>query len=148
MLVCIPTIGSAGLDDTVCDHFGSAAYFTIYNSESGELTILENAEADHVHGSCQPRNRLGDHEINAVICGGMGRRAIEALNAEGIRIFVAESRDVRQVIEQINSGNLTEMDPHAACRGHGDHHDHRPTELPSAPHDHSGGCCGRGKNSN
>ena len=147
MLVCIPTNGNAGLDDTVCGHFGSAAYFTIYNSESGELTILENGNADHVHGSCQPRTKLGDHEINAIICGGMGRRAIEALNAEGIRIFQTDSRDVAQVVEQIKSGDLREMDLQTACRGHGYDHgqDHRTGELPNAPHEHGGGsCCGRG----
>ena len=145
MFVCIPTNGNAGLEDTVCDHFGSAAYFTIYNSESGELTILENGSADHTHGSCQPRTKLGDHEINAVICGGMGRRAIEALNAEGIRIFHADSSDVKQVVEQIKSGNLREMEPHTACAGHGNVHEHRASELPNAPHGHGGGsCCGRG----
>lgn len=42
MLACIPTEGSTGLDDVVCDHFGSAPCFTLYDSETEEVTVLEN----------------------------------------------------------------------------------------------------------
>jgi predicted Fe-Mo cluster-binding NifX family protein len=45
MLACIPTNGSAGLEDTVFDHFGSAPFFTLFDSETGEVTVLENRNA-------------------------------------------------------------------------------------------------------
>ena len=119
MRACIPTNGNAGAADTVSDHFGSAPYFTLYDSESGDISILENRNAHNSHGSCHPMAKLAGNKIDAVICGGMGRRAIEALNNDGIRIFIAETRNVNELIEQIKSDSLTEIDPAQACRGHG-----------------------------
>ena len=123
MLACIPTNGSAGLEDTVCDHFGSAATFTLFNSDTGEITVLDNRNAHHSHGTCHPMNQLAKHKIDAVVCVGMGRRAIEALNVEGIRIYHSGSSKVSEVVENIKTGNLQEMDPAKACRGHGQHAD-------------------------
>lgn len=119
MLVCIPTKGNAGLDDEVFDHFGSAPFFTLYDSENGELKIVENRNAHHDHGTCHPMNQLMKYRINSVVCSGMGRRAIEALNSEGITTYQADSEKVCDVIENIKSGKLSEIDPARACRGHG-----------------------------
>jgi predicted Fe-Mo cluster-binding NifX family protein len=85
MLTCIPTKGPDGLDDTISDHFGSAPFFTIYDTDSDQITIVENRNAHHDHGTCHPMNQLAKHDIDCVACVGMGRRAIEALNSEGIK---------------------------------------------------------------
>lgn len=119
MLVCIPTNGNTGLEDAVCNHFGSAGFFTLYDSDTGELNIIENRNAHHDHGTCHPMNQLAKHHIDCVVCSGMGRRAIEALNSEGIEIYKSNSVKVGEVIEQIKSGDLEKMDPAKACRGHG-----------------------------
>jgi len=122
MLACIPTRGNAGSEDTVFDHFGSAPYFTLYDSETGEMTVLENRNAHHSHGTCHPMAQLTRYRINCVICSGMGRRAIEALNSEGIKIYHSPSSKVEEVIEKLKTEALVEMDPLTACRGHGQGH--------------------------
>ncbi|MFH2055761.1 MAG: NifB/NifX family molybdenum-iron cluster-binding protein [bacterium] len=119
MLACIPTQGNAGRDDRVHDHFGSAPFFTFYNSESDEVSVLPNQNAQHEHGNCQPLNHLAQQHIDCVICGGMGRRAIEAFNAEGIAVFQSNSETVGELIEKIRANDLTPIDPKKACRGHG-----------------------------
>lgn len=119
MLACVPTKGDAGLNDTVSEHFGSAPYFTLFDSDAGEFTIVENRNAHHDHGTCHPMNQLAKYHIDCVVCAGMGRRAIEALNSEGIKTYHADSMMVSQVIEQLKANALTEMDPRTACRGHG-----------------------------
>lgn len=124
MLYCIPTNGNAGLDDTLCAHFGSAPYFTLYNSESEKLQVLENRNSHHEHGTCHPMHQLDPYEINGVVCLGMGWRAITTLNQNGIRIYRAKSKKVADVIETIEDGTLQEMDPETACQGHGHHHTH------------------------
>ncbi len=144
MLLCIPTNGDAGLEDTVCDHFGSASFFTMYNSETEEVSVIKNRNAHHSHGTCHPMNQLASYKIDGVVCGGMGRRAIEALNSEGVKIYQADSRQVRQVIDQIKSGTLVEMDPSKACRGHGQ----KGIDLQAGLHRHgAGGAGGRGSGS-
>ena len=119
MLACIPTRGDAGVEDRVFEHFGSAPYFTLYDSDSEDVTVLSNRNAHHSHGTCHPMVQLARHKIDCVICTGMGRRAIEALNSEGIKIYHADSKEVSAVINQIKEDKLTEMDPARACRGHG-----------------------------
>lgn len=119
MLACIPTRGNGGLEDTVHEHFGSAPYFTLLDTKTNEITILENRNAHHDHGTCHPMNQLASHKIDCVICSGMGRRAIEALNAEGIRILQSPWTKISDIAEGLRTNSLTEMDPLRACRGHG-----------------------------
>ena len=64
-------------------------------------------------------NHLARYRINAVVCVGMGRRAIEALSTEGITVYQAKSDKVADVIRQVADGSLSEIDPTRACRGHG-----------------------------
>jgi len=123
MLVCIPTGGDAGLDDRVFEHFGSAPFFTLYDSVSDKVTVLSNRNAHHDHGTCHPMNQLAHLKIDCVICGGMGRRAVEALNAEGIQVYQAPLDSVRSVLDQFKASRLEEVDPARACRGHGQRHD-------------------------
>lgn len=119
MLACIPTNGKTGLDDTVSDHFGSAPYFTLYDSSKDEFTVVENRNAHHSHGTCHPMNQLARYHIDCVVCSGMGRRAIEALNSEGVKVYHSGSESVREAVDRIKSEELAEMDPAKSCRGHG-----------------------------
>ena len=146
MLACIPTKGNAGFDDTVFDHFGSAPYFTICDTEKSSVTVLDNNNAHHSHGTCHPMNQLATYHLDCVICSGMGRRAIEALNAEGIKIYQSGKETVRELIEKLTSGQLPEMDPMRACRGHGQHHGENYVHQPGRGAGFGQGCGGRGGN--
>jgi predicted Fe-Mo cluster-binding NifX family protein len=119
MLVCLPTQGNTGAADTICDHFGSAPYFTLYDSESEEITIVENRNAHHGHGSCHPLSQLKPYKIDGVVCQGMGRRAIDFLQEAQIKVYSAGSVEVAAVLEKVKSDDLVEIDPAQACRGHG-----------------------------
>ncbi len=119
MLACIPTRGDGGLEDTVNEHFGSAPYFTLLDTETNKVTVLENRNAHHDHGTCHPMNQLAHHKIDCVVCTGMGRRAIEALNAEGIQTYHSQTDKVSVVVDKLKMNDLTVMDPLKACRGHG-----------------------------
>ena len=119
MLTCIPTMGQAGLADTVCDHFGSAPFFTLYEKESGALTILANDSAHDGHGMCHPLKQLGQYKIEAFVCMGIGRRALMMLGSAGIKVYTPGTKSVAEVIEKIKTDALTELDPEQACQGHG-----------------------------
>jgi len=119
MLACIPAKGDAGLDDSVHDHFGSAPYFTLYDTDTGEVKVVANRNAHHDHGTCHPMNQLVRFRIDCVVCAGMGRRAIEALGSEGIKVYQGEAETIGDLIEDLKAGKLAEIDPAKACRGHG-----------------------------
>jgi len=141
MLACIPTRGNAGIADRVNEHFGSAPYFTLYDSSTEEIKIVENRNAHHSHGTCHPMNQLTRYHIDCVVCTGMGRRAIEALTSEGVRVYQARSDKVGDVIAKVKTGDLVLIDPARACRGQGQraacgHHGFGPSDV--------GGGLGRG----
>ena len=118
-MACIPTQGNRGVDDTVFDHFGSAPFFTLYDSATGQTEVLDNRNAHHSHGTCHPLNQLAKYHIDCVVCAGMGRRAIEALGAEGIRVYQSPVTTVGKIIEKLKADQLSLIDPTKACRGHG-----------------------------
>ena len=78
MKICIPTGDNKGVEAKVFGHFGSAPYFAICNTDDNTLEFIENTNAHHSHGMCQPMAALSERNIDAVICGGMGVRASEA----------------------------------------------------------------------
>lgn len=119
MLVCVPTVDDAGLDAAIHEHFGSAPYFTLFNTDTEDVEVIENRNAHHSHGTCHPMNQLARFRIDAVVCSGMGRRAVEALNSEGVRTLVSDAMNVREAIRQLAVGSARDIDPNRACRGHG-----------------------------
>jgi predicted Fe-Mo cluster-binding NifX family protein len=121
MQICIPTVDKNGLEAKACEHFGSAPYFTVYDSESGTVNIIENKNAHHSHGMCHPLGALGQFSIDAVVCSGMGKRAVEQLNKRGIKAFLAEGETVSDVVKKYKTGELKEITAENACRMHGCH---------------------------
>lgn len=121
MLACIPTKGDQGLAAEVHEHFGSAPYFTLFNTDTGEVKVLGNNNAHHAHGTCHPMNQLGHHKIDCLVCSGIGRRAIEALSVEGIQVLQCPTGTVQMVADKLKSNELQPIDPAKACRGHGQH---------------------------
>ncbi len=119
MKVCIPTLKGTGLDDEVCKHFGSAPYFTICDSAGGDPEVLANRNAHHAHGTCHPLSQLSEREFDAIVCGGMGRRALETLQQQGFKVFKAKQPSVRDTLTAIEAGDLAELDAAHACGGHG-----------------------------
>jgi predicted Fe-Mo cluster-binding NifX family protein len=101
------------------DHFGSAPFFTLYDSSTGKTEVLDNRNAHHSPGACHPLNQLTRYHIDCVVCAGMGRRAIEALGAGGIRVYKTQVASVGEIIEQLKSDRLSLIDPAKACPGHG-----------------------------
>ncbi|MDD4857908.1 MAG: NifB/NifX family molybdenum-iron cluster-binding protein [Candidatus Krumholzibacteria bacterium] len=122
MKVCIPAQDSSGLEGTPYGHFGSASYFVVYDTETGQTETVDNSDSHHEHGMCHPIGALGGREIDAVIVGGIGARAIMKLNAEGMRVYRAAPGTIRENVDLLTSGKLEELSVENACGGHGEGH--------------------------
>jgi len=121
MKICVPTNDERGLEAEVCGHLGSAPFFTLVETESGEVEVLENVgPGDRVHGGCSPLGRLRSHPIDVMVCQGIGRGALMGLQERGIRVLVSDS-DVEQRVQDIlvalRDGRLEEASTRSACRG-------------------------------
>jgi predicted Fe-Mo cluster-binding NifX family protein len=118
MRICIPIQHDEGLKSPVYDHFGSAPLFLIYDTETQTHEIFANAGAEHAHGMCNPLRALENRKIEAVVCRGMGLRAIMKLQEGQVRAFRTEDETVEQVIASFRNATLEEMTVEHACRNH------------------------------
>jgi predicted Fe-Mo cluster-binding NifX family protein len=121
MKICIPTENKEGLNAKVYGHFGSAPYFTIYDTEKGTCETIDNTNAHHSHGMCHPIGALGTLSIDAVVCQGMGARAVQKLNEINIKAFRAGGETVSGIINKYKANELEEITVQNACTQHGCH---------------------------
>jgi len=116
MKIAIPTY-RGGIDDFVCEHFGRAPTFTIYDTETGKFEVIEN-RSEHFGGFGKPPEMIKLMGVDAVVCSGMGARAIAMFKSYGIKVYMGASGRVRDVIEQFLAGKLVEADESFGCPGH------------------------------
>ncbi len=121
MKICIPTETNQGKQAAVYGHFGSAPFFTMYDTAKDSVEIIANANKHHSHGMCQPMAALNGKDVNAVVTGGAGARAVQKLNERVIKVFRAITGTVADIAAQFASGKLEEISVHNACAQHGCH---------------------------
>ena len=121
MKICIPTETNKGKEAVVYGHFGSAPFFTIYDTVSDSVEVITNANQHHSHGMCQPMASLEGKGVNAVVTGGAGAGAVQKLNQGGIRVYRAISGTVADVVAQFTGGTLEEISVQNSCSHHDCH---------------------------
>ena len=121
MKICIPITENEGLKSKINAHFGSAPCFLIYDTASENFGIINNSDSHHSHGMCHPLKALENKDINAVVCGGMGARAVQKLNEGGIKAYKVSAGTVEDTVTQYKDGTLEEITIKNACIDHSCH---------------------------
>ena len=121
MKICIPIETDEGKSAKVYGHFGSAPYFAIYDTEKDKFEVIDNSNQHHAHGTCHPMGILNGKNINAVVCGGMGARAVQKLTDGGIKTYRAVAGTADEIIKKYKQGELEEITIENACASHGCH---------------------------
>jgi predicted Fe-Mo cluster-binding NifX family protein len=117
MKVCIPTMGSEGMNEAVSQHFGQAPTFTVVDMDTNEVEVLSN-RSTHMGGSGLPPDMLNGHGINVMIVGGLGPKAVQAFCQYNIEVFVGATGTVKDAISDWKEGYLNRADLDNACREH------------------------------
>ena len=121
MKLCIPAIENIGINSKISNHFGSAPFFAIFDTDTKTADFVANSNQSHAHGTCQPLGVLSTYRPDVVLCRGMGKGAIVGLNAAGVRAYQGKSATVMEVVEEYLAGQMLELTPEGACSGHGCH---------------------------
>ncbi len=122
MKICIPTEEQKGLESMAYGHFGSAPYFVIYDTTSKDFEVLNNGNAEHEHGQCNPIQPLRDKGVEAVVVAGMGARALMNLNSMGIQVFrTSESKSIKEIVSGFDSNNMDKLTMENSCNQHNCH---------------------------
>ena len=104
----------------IFQHFGHTEYFKIYEVENNEVTdsrILGTNGSGH--GALA--GFLAAEEVDALICGGIGMGAQNALAEAGIQLYGGVAGDADVAVTQYLAGNLV-YNENVQCSHHGEHH--------------------------
>ncbi|MBN2061804.1 MAG: NifB/NifX family molybdenum-iron cluster-binding protein [Deltaproteobacteria bacterium] len=120
--IAIPSMEEGGLEGQRSGHFGHCDVFTLVDVKDGEIenvTTIPNRE--HVQGGCMvPVNLLAEHNVNALIVGGIGMRPLMGFRQAGIDVYHDSIRpEIRPVVEDLISGRLSPIEDNQVCGGGG-----------------------------
>ncbi len=123
--IAIPSMNKGGLDGERAGHFGHCDVFTLVDVKDGEIaqvTTINNRA--HVQGGCMvPVNLLAEHNVNALVVGGIGMRPLMGFRQAGINVYHDATRpEIRPVVEDLIAGKLPEIGDDQVCGGGGGAH--------------------------
>ena len=154
----------------IFQHFGRTEFFKVYEVEDGKIVSSEVIGSDGIgHGALA--GLLAGHDIQVLICGGLGGGALNALRNAGIEVCAGASGNADEAVEAYLRGDLVDTgancdhhhhgeehecghgdgEDHECCGGHDEGEDHECCGGHGEGEDHEccgghgegGGCCGR-----
>ena len=125
MIICIPTMGDKGLDENVGEHFGRVPTYTIVDTDTKNIRIVPNT-SHHTGGIGYPPEIMANEKVDAMVCRGLGRRAITMFKELGIEVYIGASGTVKDAIADYKDGKLIRASESDACGQHAfsDQHHH------------------------
>ena len=122
----------------VFQHFGHSSEFTLYTIRDGAVAgkrVLPTNGTGHSALAVL----LGGEKVDALICGGIGGGAINALGEQGILVLPGAMGDADAAVEQyITTGAVG--DPNARCTHHDHGEGHTCGEHGCGEHEHGHSC--------
>jgi predicted Fe-Mo cluster-binding NifX family protein len=120
--IAIPSMGPGGLDGQRSGHFGHCDVFTMVDVENGKIKEVSTVQNEsHVQGGCMvPVNLLAEHNVKALIVGGIGMRPLMGFRQAGIDVYYDATRpEIRLVVEDLIAGKLPAIGEDQVCGGGG-----------------------------
>ncbi|MBR5430251.1 MAG: DUF134 domain-containing protein [Firmicutes bacterium] len=100
----------------VFPHFGHTEQFKLYDVEEGKITAAQVVDTQGSgHGALA--GFLAEHQVNALICGGIGGGAQVALESAGIRLYAGVDGSADQAVAALLAGTL-DSSSRANCTMH------------------------------
>ena len=103
----------------IFQHFGHTEQFKLYDVENGKIVSEQTVDTNGSgHGALA--GFLKAAQADALICGGIGMGAQEALAEAGIKLYAGVTGSADAAAKALAEGAL-EYDPNAKCDHHGHH---------------------------
>ena len=124
--ICVPTAGRGGLEDAVGEHFGRVPTYTIFDSGTRKVEVVDNM-SEHAGGTGLPADILSKLKIDVLLCRGAGRRALDIFGGKGIEVCIGVDGTAGEAIYAWKAGTLSSASGADACQQH-TFHDHKKDE--------------------
>lgn len=113
-------IGVTYENGQIFQHFGHTEQFKVYEVQDNKVVSSQVVDTNGSgHGALA--GFLQEHQVETLICGGIGAGAKNALASAGIRLYGGVSGDADAAVEALLKGEL-DYDPDVHCDHHGEHH--------------------------
>jgi len=115
MRIAVSADGGSGLDSVVSPHFGRCPAYVLVDVDGCEVQGVQVVD-NPFYGRHQPGAVPGfihEHDVDVMLTGGMGRRAIGFFQQFGIEAVTGASGTVRRAVEEYLGGSLSGAAP---CR--------------------------------
>lgn len=110
MKIAVTSTGPS-LDDSLDPRFGRCAYFVIVETDDMRFEAFDNDSIALGGGAgIQSAQFVASKNIDAVITGNCGPKALQTLSAAKIKIFTGQSGTVREVVERYIRGDIKSAD--------------------------------------
>lgn len=110
----------------VNQHFGQSKSFAIVEiGQNNQVTNVQEVSAEglqHAHEGLA--GLLKGQDVETVIVGGIGAGAVQALEAEGLKVLFGASGPVKEVAESFARGEFVSERKMCNHQGGGHHHHH------------------------
>jgi len=121
MRVAVSVDDTNGLDSVVSPHFGRCPHYALVDLNGREIrqvVVVENPNYGRHQPGAVPRF-IDGHDVDVMLAGGMGRRAIGLFQQLGIEAVTGASGTVRRALEQYLGGALEGAEACRTSAGHG-----------------------------
>ncbi len=114
------TAQGADLDSAMDPRFGRCRNFVIVDSDSDKFEAFSNESVMASGGAgTQSAQFLVNKGVDAVVTGNVGPNAARALEAAGIKVYVATSGTVRDALQAYKEGRLSPVSGATVDSHHG-----------------------------
>lgn len=127
MRIAISSEQNNGLDSQVSHHFGHCPYFVLVDLEGDEVKQVETIPNPY-YGNHQPGmvpGFINQRNVNIMLSGGMGWRAIDFFQQYGIGVSTGADGTARDTLQRYLNGELNEAAPCRESQDHAGHHHHQ-----------------------
>ena len=104
----------------VFEHFGRTEQFKVYDIEDGKIVNSQILDTNG-EGCGALAGILNIADVDALICGGIGGGAVNAIEEAGIKLYAGTSGSTDSAVDALIAGRL-EAISEANCNHH-DHHE-------------------------
>ncbi|MGI6548432.1 MAG: NifB/NifX family molybdenum-iron cluster-binding protein [Syntrophomonadales bacterium] len=120
MKIAVP-VEENSMESNICQSFGRAPYFLIYDTESKENVFLDNtAVASQGGAGIKAAQTIVDSQAKALLTPRCGENAAAVITAANIKIYKTVSDSIKANIEAFTDGKLPVLDEiHAGFHNHG-----------------------------
>ncbi|MCD6216139.1 MAG: NifB/NifX family molybdenum-iron cluster-binding protein [Candidatus Aenigmarchaeota archaeon] len=117
MRIAIPIDENKGLYSDVAYHFGRCEFYLIID-EDGKIVETLNNESAHMGGTGLPPELLKKHNIDILLCQGIGPSAIELCEKLGIVVYTSQAKTAKEIFDLWKSGKLEKATRDNSCDEH------------------------------